>query len=1137
VEKKRLKQEKLNEVISQAKKVEKAILLSEQREVELKNEKQREAEVEKNRLRDMTQETEHLKHQTEELKIETDELTIKLQNDTKRHKESMQQLENKKGSLVRDLENILDGYKKEVQTNEAHQREYNDEIEELYKKVDILGKKEEEKKEELSDKQQQLDQLKDQEIKCIQRLDELSSDDNMTPELHTYIHKLTTLQKEKTELVLELERLRKTYPLEVALVEKQEEYDTLTTRFVKEKDEYITRRKKIQENIDELHKELHAKEEENEQLRRDFSIFKKSEEEEISIEKRRVDSARRFFELKVSELKDLERLHARATQMYAQFTDSQKLNLRLIENDIAVLNEELGRFEEEKTNKLKSLQQELFNSVDEAEAEATNFNSTDIGVASCFIAGVPSEIITSVQELRSQQSLLSNETKDLESELVNLYKVQAPIINDKILTLATLKEEYPEESEAITRSLQEIEELQQHLYVTYKSKLIAYREMLRVRSSSPDLQEHERNIDNLQYDILESVIPFLKDKFTHAEHRAEAVVTKKFRIPKIIEVLEKNSFDIAFQRDLLVNWRRVLHDEQEEILTKLKTADETMGPYVTDIEDKMNILHNHINATSDLIESIRVTEKEAELKKKIDVERHRLSTFGQYVSYVEEKINSLSIEKRRAEQGWDSVVSHEKEFETVSQEERTAIQDALAAKYKTQTQTEVSEAGDRLHTLTKMIRKIRQITIVLEKARNQADSDDTGDLIGNVIERQHQVQQETKELQSLALDIQADLDNLSSELNVICKERRRLDEHLQNLILEEKHSGTIQIKEIKMKESKKDELERLLRDITRQELIQQEEHERSMLPMKQQIDRNRKEIGRLTNIQQKQKKDLTAMKSHIDAIEARYTSEISRIRGQRQLLRHRLDLKMKAIENIKNVDPTLSTVNLNTFPNKQGNKSTSVSNKTMSGRSQKTQQDDNTYFKMYIKKKDPDLEGRNAFTAYDQELHDALLSSRESSPVIDKQQLHKPSENTHREIIREQPQQQPQQFERKNVSTVSRSVAAHEPKYTSNATEERELEQEVSDDLDNRPKKATIRLFGPQTKPLTEKEAQFVIEKIQYMCNGSLLHKKRDKIVGKNTSGAFDVRHVSLSQELTRLQIRDQKKKVPESFSKYTLLL
>ncbi|KAL0491139.1 hypothetical protein AKO1_002344, partial [Acrasis kona] len=281
------------------------------------------------------------------------------------------------------------------------------------------------------------------------------------------------------------------------------------------------------------------------------------------------------------------------------------------------------------------------------------------------------------------------------------------------------------------------------------------------------------------------------------------------------------------------------------------------------------------------------------------------------------------------------------------------------------------------------------------------------------------------------------------------------------------------------------------------------------------------------------------------------------MRGQRQHLKHRLDLKQKALENIRKVteNPIKSTelahaeirnnqqILNQAHQHQQQQINNGANHHSQPSTSSSSAVEGSSYFKMHIKKV-PDANGMDDdsldYLGYDQELFNALLLSdsqeattttrpkSSSQPVITLEELEELLPEGDEVLIA---------FKKKQESrnaTKSKSSIAKKHSTTSN--------------------QQSVKLFGPQTRGISAHDANRIISKIKQMCQGTLLHKRRENTKQSSTTtlasactnnkenpdqqykvtlkNQFMVRHVSLSQEFTRLQIRDNKRKVAESFIK-----
>jgi hypothetical protein len=504
--------------------------------------------------------------------------------------------------------------------------------------------------------------------------------------------------------------------------------------------------------------------------------------------------------------------------------------------------------------------------------------------------------------------------------------------------------------------------------------------------------------------------------------------------------------------------------------------------------------------------------------------------------------------RKKIETRWDEIIKSEKDLETNYNVERVAIERKLAEQFTGQSDFVLKQASERLASFKRLFDKLADIKYAVSQAQYAVQDDEhESQLIDKSIQIRQQVQLDIKKLQHDAINIQAELKHMREENNMLRNQRRLLEEQLHHLSMEDRQSHQIQIQEYEQREQRRYQLESLLQETVMNDKQRSNELDRSLVPLKHLVEQRKSEFQRISAKFKKAKKHVEDLKRKLEQTEASFMAQIAQIRGQRQHLRHRLDLKIKAIENIKSGSNLLKSSDLVHMAKPQLQ---TQQNKTDTSNSDAQ---DNTYFKMHVNKKKSGgstaeqhglHQADTAFTGYDQELYDALLSNSQNSQQSIDTQLQKLSDKhlamKRRDIVTME--------DLEEVLGENDHLLAALTKQNSKPPVEKSLNHQR---VELQPSvTGTVKLFGPQTRPLTRDEADNVVSKIRFMCQGTLLHKRKENVKPPNPNlgpleqqqqqmikNNYMVRHVSLSNEFTRLQIRDKKKKVPESFIKVEHML
>ncbi|KAG2381728.1 hypothetical protein C9374_006112 [Naegleria lovaniensis] len=527
-----------------------------------------------------------------------------------------------------------------------------------------------------------------------------------------------------------------------------------------------------------------------------------------------------------------------------------------------------------------------------------------------------------------------------------------------------------------------------------------------------------------------------------------------------------------------------------------------------------------VNASEDLTEDANNEQDLADLKKQ---EFERLNLFSNMVSDLEQAIGSLVKERTECDQEIDRCITELQELEESLLKNKETAEKQIADQLKPYSGDDLKQREEVFARCEMFVTSLNQIKDVVDKISRKCSCESVNNFLeacNNVESQLRQILQRKNEKSNLLRECLERVESLQHSKK-ICEEK------MEKLLTQHRKQQNEKAKKQVQIESRRAELEQLIASLEEERKNKVVEVDSVCKPIDVSITKLEQEIHELTLVAQSQKKALNSLKRELEEVEAVFTGKVSQIRAQRQHLKHRLDLKLQAVENVKKSGAEIIMRSIKPSKSKENklNNSTSCS-----------------YYNMYMKKKDPNIFNDTPiedeiFRALEEEskeheqqttnevlsTEEHLLNNHDSCEDPVKEDHHYSSEvkylssnvdttATDEETIQSQPT---------TPSTFKSSTLPLPTVYPSSLPKTTHVKQQ---DLFVT-KRSSFKLFGPNSKALGRDDIQFILEKFQFMCNGSLLHKKK-------SNNEFVLRHVCLSQEFTRLLIRDNKKKVPESFIK-----
>lgn len=1166
---------KRTEVQNQAEKIQRSIEISEQREDDLRSQRDVIMEQHEAESHALTLEMEELREHMHVTKQENEELLSKVEKDKKNFEEYMDKLNGKRSIISEEYENHVVQHNKESEQVSISREQYDTKLQETREDLAILEEKQREKQLEADQQTEKLSHLQEEEQQALLDLHSINYDE-MDPEFRALVGKIDRLQAQDSEISMKLHRYRENYVFEVDCVEQEEMLSITIARCTSEKSKLAAKRKVIQESIDILQKELQSKEEQNEHMRQAFAKHREEEERFLKYEKSRQRNLCRFVALRSREINQAQQLLHNLKATLKSYEDHELRRNQLAEIQVAVITEEKTRFDRSWEQKFGSITSELHKLADEYNREKMSFDSLDFDISGILGEDISRDIEQLMHELgrrrlffaaeelgvttlKSSQQLIADKIQNINSlkqrmaDFLKLHsQMQREVNNDegnkekvqetgKVVFLQ--KEIYKEQIELYqmwkdmlnqdmtlhsNESLQEIEEFEEQL-IDYVTKTI----------STEDGERNEIENDRSGFTGLDD------GKILLMETSAEMVIARKKRLARVVRLIETSEFNNKIHRDLLDKWRKLLISQNKIYHDRVLKENQKRREFIATLSAAIEKEKRRLVDAQHSIKSVNIQEREDNLKKARDSERQRMSSLSEYISVLEEKINGLFDERGALEAEWDQITKKEKVSEGELQETSEQFRLHLEKQYGNTTESQkIIEASQRLSVIRRLVKRSHEIQNVLEKAVHKAlstqpESQESLSLEDRkqILSIQLQSRERIKHIQGMRaateramIVVRHDLDKIAQEIHV----KRGV---MQRLELENSHSYDIQYSSFQYSEQKKVEYELLLKQLDEQISSSRLRFEQDTLPFHQKIEDLRHQLNEFAKQLQNKRRQIARCKLNAEKAESKFSSQISTIRGQRQQMRHRLELKLRAIENLKrqvdeeSVGPSSSHEILQQSGMEMRNSSRreksvpkginrakkSSPGKTEQGRypskaledDMDTQQHDpgehqkeHSYFNMYNNKRTSQGSG------FDHELYDALLGQ-------------------HPKAVSETSQDPPYNNKRANPDRSNpRSrfpTTAHLRTTIGRRSNRSEIDEVIQE---NNP----IRLFGPHTRSLAPQSAKHIIESVMFMLNGITVYKVRDPSKGR--SSGLVPRHIYLSQELTRLEIKDKSKKVPESFIK-----
>nr|CAG4716387.1 unnamed protein product [Naegleria fowleri] len=546
--------------------------------------------------------------------------------------------------------------------------------------------------------------------------------------------------------------------------------------------------------------------------------------------------------------------------------------------------------------------------------------------------------------------------------------------------------------------------------------------------------------------------------------------------------------------------------------------------FISSLEQKINLSKQKLSSAEMEISNaqlnIQKSEQDlADLKKK---EFERLNHFSNLVSELEQEIGALVNERKECDDEIDRCISELQEIEESYSKIKESAEKQIAEKLQGCTEEELKQTEECFARCEMFVNSLNQIKDVITKISRKCNCD----CVNNFIEACNNVESQLSQIVQKKMEKSNKLRDCIEQIDSLTNNKKLCQEQLDKLIANQRKQQDEKAKQLVQKEFRKAELDRMIAALDEQRKNKIAESDSLCEPVDSSITKLEQEIHELTVTAQTQKKTLNAMKRDLEEAEAVFTGKVSQIRAQRQHLKHRLDLKLQAVENVKNSGAEIIMRSIKP-PKSKENK---LNHSTTS-----------SYYNMYMKKKDP-----NVFN--DTPIEDEIFRSLEeeskeqvtrSNEIVVYEVQHDVSKDVDQTYCEEDPVKE-DRISSGVTNSSSMTLSSHHDEMNASQSQPRTTPSKstLPQHANSLPKttvakqqnlfmpnRASFKLFGPNSKALGREDIQYILEKFQFMCNGCLVHKKK-------STNEYVLRHVCLSQEFTRLLIRDNKKKVPESFIK-----
>ncbi|EFC46327.1 predicted protein [Naegleria gruberi] len=578
------------------------------------------------------------------------------------------------------------------------------------------------------------------------------------------------------------------------------------------------------------------------------------------------------------------------------------------------------------------------------------------------------------------------------------------------------------------------------------------------------------------------------------------------------EAIEFDQIGFKLPYESIVNTFKKLYINQSKSFIDIeRKRSKEREEYISMIRDKLEKDKKLVEVAKEKISSSSIGEVERENSERKRGELERLGHFSNIVSELEQQIGGLIRDRQECDEEIESIVSQLNEIEESYNKEKEEVEKQVADKIENCTDDEMKLTEERFVRCEALVGSYYQIKDVIQRIVDTSKCDK----VSQYVDASNNVESQVKVINKQKIEKQDELEKANEEIDSMINQKENLEREIESLANQEKQFESEITKEKVSIETRVQEIDNLLAIIEEDVKETIADYDSVTKPLEKSISVIEKELNNLTNSTMTLKKQLAAMKKNLEDIEASYTGKISQVRAQRQHLRHRLELKLQAVENVKNSGADIIMRSIKPSKNEKSNPPPV----SKSG-----------YYSMYMRNKDP-----NSLEDFDEDFYTDLAERENEGHENDDHTLEN-SNNSLEGSEEEQYENEPEITKDQTPVTTETTQKAPQtttPKKPTNTSTNTTVANPsnggvvgvASSNISRLLASKQYKLFGPNSKPLSKEDVQFVLDKFQFMCNGTLLHKKKS-----NTE--YVLRHVCLSQEFTRILIRDNKKKVPESFLK-----
>jgi len=1135
--------EKMNEIELQAQKISKAIQNSLEKEGDCKRLIHKTSEESKQKQRMHLNDVEEDRQTVDLLQEEIQDAQRKLDFESRQYNDFLRILNERKDQLKRELKALTDELEKDEKHKDAQHDALRDCIEKAQAQLKSLTEREKQLEQQVKDQENVLADLTVREEKGMEAID--STDySQMSNTVRDLAQKIDKLQIQETNILLKLETYRQTYPTELEYIEKERHYQVQMQQFAHRKQQLHEQRKQMQQEIDSLQKELRDREEDNESLRADFQHFRNHEEEYIEKHKKRMNNLKTFIQIRIDQVTELQEHVEYLEDVYKRFQEQENSREQLSNMEAAVVQEEEKRFLRSWDKKSKELNSGLQDLIRSYNAEVQNFHKLQINAfADLDMAAVDDDDMEQMQRtIRhlkdylpsyratidiGEQTLQALNDIEEKNKKVNHLKKQKEHLT-KAYVNRTMRDGLKSESGADQNALKISSEDEERLATLNRDIVILEHEIRIIQRQmyqfwKNQLNSEQTDINSQKYKValqlMERMPTADKSTLLLLETSAEVVAVKKKRLSSLMQQIERMDFERMIKGRLLERWKAIHKHKTQDFSQKFQIQQAARRKYIDELKSVVESEVLQLEEAQSMYESSDVDNREDTLKMKADSERQRLLMLSEEISNIEEKINNLHREKKELEDTLTELHEQQSNCDKEYEDNRVEMEQNLAANGE----LALFEANERIEMLRKLIERLVNIQEIIHRAHERAvelSKDDES--VISTLRMMHATRDRIRDLQLEALSAQRSLSRIAQELHNIREEKKELELQFRRLAEKEGKVFQNQVVSIEEKQKQQKQLDEMLQEIDRQEDNSTQNFNNYAIPIREGIEKQEERIAELLVNIQKNKKELQDEKQNLEELHQKYHSQINSLRGQRQHLKHRMDLKTKALDNIQRGTDTRLTPEQNIEANMSS-------------------EEKRTYFKQYMKRKMGTIAPSSEF---DDSLFDAVLNDQQAEVIQQLSPIHRRSSGLsadanvpagHPDSRRGAHRGDHESAVNNGGATLKRMLS--QSQYTQEAmppTAEQHEQQEEQHSFEIPAftlKQDTIRLFGPQSRPLTYDKVAKVIKRIQFMRHGTTLQKKRDLQMSRG-KGRYASRLVSLSQELTRLEVKDRRKKVPESFIK-----